>query len=59
LDFRSHPHPQRPANESTRRRIEGSNADALSARLDQMGARLDGIEDGLRNIGGRNRDEAH
>jgi voltage-gated potassium channel len=43
--------------ESTRRRLDGSGTDAVSAKLDQIGARLDVIEAGLRDIGGHNRDE--
>jgi voltage-gated potassium channel len=36
--------------ETARRRIEGNATDALSGKLDQIGARLDVIEAGLENI---------
>jgi voltage-gated potassium channel len=42
--------------ESARRRIEGTTTDALSAKLDHIGTRLDAIEAGLTNIRGHNRD---
>ena len=37
--------------ESARRRIDHGGADVLSAKLDQLGARLDAIEAGIRSIG--------
>jgi hypothetical protein len=37
--------------ESARRRLEGSQTDTLSAKLDRIGTRLDAIEAGLRTIG--------
>jgi len=42
--------------ESARRRLEGSQTDTLSAKLDLIGTRLDAIEAGLRSIGGLDRD---
>lgn len=42
--------------ETTRRRLEGNTTQALTARLDQIGARLEVIEAGLSEIG-RNRDK--
>jgi voltage-gated potassium channel len=42
--------------ESARRRVEGTRTDTLSAKLDQIGKRLDVIEAGLKNIGGHHRD---
>ena len=39
--------------ESARRRLEGTEADALSAKLDQIGTRPDGIEAQLKSIGDR------
>lgn len=36
--------------ESARRRLAGSETDTLSAKLDQIGTRLDMIEAGLKNI---------
>jgi voltage-gated potassium channel len=43
--------------ETGRRRIEGTTSDALSAKLDQIVARLDVIEAGLANISARDRDD--
>jgi voltage-gated potassium channel len=37
--------------ESTRRRLQGTETDTLSTKLDHIGARLDAIEAGLRNFG--------
>jgi len=37
--------------EAARRRIEGHATDALSSKLDHIGARLDAIEAGLKNSG--------
>ena len=37
--------------ESARRRLEGTEAKTLSAKLDQIGTRLDGIEAQLKSIG--------
>jgi voltage-gated potassium channel len=42
--------------ETARRRIEHGGSDAVSAKLDQIGARLDVIEAGLSEIGRRDRD---
>jgi voltage-gated potassium channel len=42
--------------ENARRRIEGTGTDALSAKLDQIGVRLDVIEVALKDIGAHNRD---
>jgi voltage-gated potassium channel len=42
--------------ESARRRFEATKTDTLSAKLDQIGTRLDVIEAGLKNIGGHQRD---
>ena len=39
--------------ESARRRIEGSQTDPLSVKLDQIGARLEVIEAGLKDLGGQ------
>ena len=39
--------------ESARRRLEGTEANTLSAKLDQIGTRLDGIEAQLKSIGER------
>lgn len=39
--------------ESARRRLEGTEANTLSAKLDQIGTRLDGIEAQLESIGER------
>jgi voltage-gated potassium channel len=39
--------------ESARRRLQGSETDALSAKLDQIGARLEVIEAGLKDLDGR------
>jgi len=39
--------------ESARRRLQGTQTDALSAKLDQIGARLEVIEAGLKDLGGR------
>jgi voltage-gated potassium channel len=39
--------------ETTRRRLEGNTAAALSAKLDQIGARLDAIEADLTRLGDR------
>jgi voltage-gated potassium channel len=39
--------------ETTRRRLEGNTAAALTAKLDQIGERLDAIEAGLTDIGNR------
>jgi voltage-gated potassium channel len=47
--------------ETARRRIEGTTTDAISAKLDQIGARLEMIEAGLTAAGATtaiNRDEA-
>jgi voltage-gated potassium channel len=38
--------------ESARRRLQGTETDALSAKLDQIGARLEVIEAGLKDLGG-------
>jgi voltage-gated potassium channel len=38
--------------ESARRRIEGSQTDPVTAKLDQIGARLEVIEAGLKDLGG-------
>jgi hypothetical protein len=38
--------------ESARRRFQGKSTDALSAKLDEIGTRLDAIEAGIRSIGG-------
>jgi voltage-gated potassium channel len=38
--------------ESTRRRLHGNETDPLSAKLDQIGARLEVIEAGLKDLGG-------
>jgi len=38
--------------ESTRRRIDGTSTDAVSTKLDQIGARLEVIEAGLKDLGG-------
>jgi voltage-gated potassium channel len=43
--------------ETARRRIEGNVSDALSAKLDQIGARLEVIEAGLENILEKDRHE--
>jgi voltage-gated potassium channel len=43
--------------ENTRRRIEGTENDAVSAKLDQIAVRLDLIETALKDIGTRNHDE--
>lgn len=43
--------------ETARRRIEGNATDALSGKLDQIGARLDVIEAGLENIRRHGRDD--
>jgi voltage-gated potassium channel len=42
--------------ESARRRLQGTQTDTLSAKLDQIGTRLDAIELGLKNIGGQHRE---
>jgi len=42
--------------ESARRRLQGSETDTLSAKLDQIAARLDAIEAGIKNTGGLRRD---
>ncbi len=42
--------------ESARRRLEGTETDAVTAKLDQIAARLDAIEAGLKSIGGNERD---
>ncbi len=42
--------------ESARRRLAGTETDGVDAKLDQIAARLDAIEAGLKNIGGRERD---
>ncbi len=39
--------------ESARRRLQGTETDTLAAKLDQIASRLDAIEAGLKNIGGR------
>jgi voltage-gated potassium channel len=39
--------------ESARRRLAGTTTDALSTKLDQIGARLDAIEAGLQSVSGR------
>jgi voltage-gated potassium channel len=38
--------------ESAKRRLQGSETDALSAKLDQIGERLEVIEAGLKDLGG-------
>ena len=38
--------------ESARRRLQGTESDTLSAKLDQIGARLEVIEAGLKDLGG-------
>ena len=43
--------------ETARRRVEGATTDALSAKLDQIASRLDGIEEGFANNRGRDRDD--
>lgn len=43
--------------EAARRRIEGAAPDALSARLDQIDARLRGIEGALENLRPEDRDD--
>lgn len=43
--------------ETARRWIEGTTTDALSAKLDRIGARLDAIEAGRENIRGQNRND--
>ena len=43
--------------ESARRRLQATRTDTVSAKLDQMGARLDAIEATLKNISGH-RDDA-
>jgi len=43
--------------EAARRRFEGGTTNAISARLDQIGARLDAIEAGLKNLRGHDGDE--
>ena len=43
--------------ENARRRIEGTESDVVSAKLDQICARLDVIETALKDIGARDRDE--
>ncbi len=42
--------------ETARRRIEGTTTEALTTKLDQIGARLDAIEAGLRDLGAQHRD---
>jgi voltage-gated potassium channel len=42
--------------ESARRRFEATRTDTLSAKLDQIGTRLDVIEAGLNDIGGHHHD---
>ena len=42
--------------ESARQRLESTGTDTLSAKLDQIGTRLDAIEAGLTNIGGHRGD---
>jgi voltage-gated potassium channel len=42
--------------ESARHRLESTKTDTLSAKLDQIGTRLDVIEAGLKNIGGHHGD---
>lgn len=42
--------------ESARNRLESTSTDTLSAKLDQIGTRLEAIEAGLKNIGGRHGD---
>jgi len=37
--------------ESARRRLQGTETETLSAKLDEIGTRLDAIETGLKNIG--------
>ncbi len=39
--------------ESARRRLQGTETDALSSKLDQISARLEVIEAGLKGVGGR------
>ena len=46
-----------PNIENARRRIEGTESDAVSAKLDQICVRLDVIETALKEIGARDRDE--
>jgi voltage-gated potassium channel len=38
--------------ESAKRRLQGTETDALSAKLDQIGERLEAIEAGLKDLGG-------
>ena len=38
--------------ESAKRRLQGTETDALSAKLDQLGERLEVIEAGLKDLGG-------
>ncbi len=38
--------------ESARRRLQGTQTDPLSAKLDQIATRLDAIEGALKNTGG-------
>jgi voltage-gated potassium channel len=42
--------------ENARRHLEGTTTDALTAKLDQIGVRLDAIEVGLKDIGVHRRD---
>ncbi|HME02990.1 MAG TPA: potassium channel family protein [Solirubrobacteraceae bacterium] len=42
--------------ESARRRLQGTETDTLSAKLDEIGARLEVIEAGLKSMGGHARD---
>jgi voltage-gated potassium channel len=39
--------------ESARRRLQGTETATLSAKLDQIGARLEAIEAGLKDLGGQ------
>lgn len=45
--------------ESARRRVDHAGTDALSAKLDRLGARLDVIEAAITNISGHDQDEPH
>ena len=42
--------------ESARRRVAGTETDGVTAKLDQIAARLEAIEAGLKIIGGHERD---
>jgi voltage-gated potassium channel len=43
--------------ETARRRIDGGGSDAFAAKLDQISARLEVIEEGLENIRKQDRDD--